>query len=130
MQSFLNQRKPTKSEYSIYSGNRIGSGVEAIGTYRLILRFGFVLDFEITFYVPSFSKNLISVSRLVLYGFSFNFVGTSLHLLKDNVILGDDILNDGLFRLYLNPFLYYSLMTMHDNIGIKCSVINERSSIL
>jgi len=51
-------------------------------------------------------------------------------LLKDNVIVGNGILDDGLFRLYLNPSLYYSLMTMHGNVGIKRSVINERSSIL
>ena len=51
-------------------------------------------------------------------------------MLKDNVIVGDGILDDGLFKLYLNPSLYYSLMTMHGNVGINHSIINERSSIL
>ena len=130
MQSFLNQRKPTKSEHFIYSGNQIGLLVKAFDTYILVLRSGFVLDLERTFYVPSFSRNLILVSRLVLHGFSFSFVGTSLHLLKDNVVVRNCILDDGLFRLYLNPSLYYRLMTMHDNVGIKRSVINEKSFIL
>ena len=98
--------------------------------YSDILRPSYVLDLERTFCVPSFSRNLISVSRLVLHGFSFTFVGTSLHLLKDNIVVGDGILDDGLFRFYLNSSLYFSLTTMHDNIGIKRSVINERSSIL
>ena len=130
MQGFLNQRKPIESERSIYSGNRIGSHVEAISTYRFVLRSGFVLDLERTFYVPSFSRNLISVSRLVPHGFSFNFVGTSLHLLKDNAVISDGTLDDRLFRLNLNPSLYYSIATMHGNVGIKRSVINEKSSIL
>ena len=62
MQGFLNQRKPTESECSIYSGNQISSHVEVVGTYRLVLRSGFVLNLEKTFFVPSFSRNLISVS--------------------------------------------------------------------
>ena len=44
MQGFLNQRKPTETERSIYSGNWISSHVEAVGTYRLVLRSGFVLN--------------------------------------------------------------------------------------
>ena len=119
MQGFLNQKKQAESECSIYSGNRKGSHVEAVGTYV------FVLDLGRTFYVPSFSRNLISALRLVLHGFSFNFIGTSLRMLKDIVIVGDGILDEGLFRLYLNLSIYYSLTTMHDNVGIKRSVINE-----
>ena len=69
--------------------------METIRTYRLVLRFGFVLDLERIFYVPSFSRNLIAISRLLPYGFSFNFVGTSFHLIIDNVIVGDGILDDG-----------------------------------
>ena len=130
MQGFLNQRKPTKSECSIYSGNQIISHVEAIGTYRLVLRSSFVLNLEKTFFVPSFSRNLISVSRILPYSFSFKFVGISFHLIKDNVIVGDGILDNGLFKLYLNPSFNHSLTTMHGNVGIKRGVINEKSSIL
>ena len=87
MQGFLNQRKPTESERSICSGNRISSHVEAIVTYRLVLRSGFVLDLERNFFVPSFSRNLISVLRLLPYGFSFKFVGISFHLIKTMSLL-------------------------------------------
>ena len=44
MQGFLNQRKLTESERSIYSGNRISSHVEVVGTYKIVLRSGFVLN--------------------------------------------------------------------------------------
>ena len=65
LQSLQNLRKPVGSEQSILSGNKMGSHVEAIGTCYLTLSSGFVLELEKTFYVPSFYRNLISVSRLV-----------------------------------------------------------------
>ena len=72
-----NLRNLVGSELSILSGNKIGSHVEAIGTCMLTLGSGFVLVVERTFYVPSFSRNLIFVSRRVPLGFPFTF--------KDNV---------------------------------------------
>ena len=61
------------SELSILSGNKMGSHVEGIGTCTLTLSNGFVLVLERTFYVLSFSRNLIFVSRLVPLGFFFYF---------------------------------------------------------
>ena len=93
-----------KSELSIYSRNRKSSHVKAVGTYRLVLRFGSVLDLERTFYVPFFSRNLISISRLLPYGFSFKFASISFHLIKDNDVVGDGILDNGLFKLWTRIF--------------------------
>ena len=70
LQGLQNLRKPMGSEKIILSGNKMGSHVEAIGTCYLTLNSGFVLELEKTFYVPSFSRNLISVSRLVPFGYS------------------------------------------------------------
>jgi hypothetical protein len=39
------------------------SKIEVVGTFRLVLKFGLILDLENVFYVPSFSWNLISISR-------------------------------------------------------------------
>ena len=67
-----NLRRPVSEQY-IYSGGKMSSHVEAIRTCSLVLSNGFILRLENTFYVPSFSKNLISVSRFAPLGFSFNF---------------------------------------------------------
>ena len=64
--------------------------------------------------------------RLLPYGFSFKFVGISFHLIKNNVVVGDGILDDGLFKLDLNPSFNHSLTTMHGNVCIKHGVINEK----
>ena len=69
------------SERYIYSIGRSNSHVEAIGTCSLELSSGFVLLLEKTFHVPSFSRNLISVSTLVPLGISYNFKDTSFTLL-------------------------------------------------
>jgi hypothetical protein len=49
--------------------------VEAMRTFRLILKFRFSLDLKNIFYVPSFSRNFISILKYynISYGFSFNW---------------------------------------------------------
>ena len=47
--------------------------MEAISTCSLVLSSGFILELAKAFYVPSFSRNLISTSRLIPLGFSFSF---------------------------------------------------------
>lgn len=39
--------------------------VQDVGTFKLILKIGYVLDLKETFYIPLFSKNLAFVARLV-----------------------------------------------------------------
>lgn len=54
---------------SIYSSSRICLHEEAMGTFRLVLKFVFILDLENIFYVSSFSRNLVSISKLINVGF-------------------------------------------------------------
>ena len=62
----------------------IQSSVEAVGTFRLVLRFGFYFNFENIFYVPTFSRNLISSTHLSLLGFKFVFEHTTCNIYKNN----------------------------------------------
>ena len=128
LQGMQNLRKPVGSEQSILSGNKMGSHVEAIGTCILTLSSGFVLKLERTFYVPSFSRNLISVSRLVPFGYSFNFKDTSFRLLYNSDCVGNSILFDGLYRIFLKNNDTHS--SMHIYTSTKMCNINEDSSIL
>ena len=97
LQGMQNLRKSVGSELSILSGNKMGSHEEAIGTCTLTLSNGFVLVLERTFYVPSFSRNLISVSRLVPLGFSFTFQDNVFNLFYKSNHMGTSILADGLY---------------------------------
>ena len=68
-------------EQYIHLEGRSSSHVEAIGTCNLELSSGFILKLKKTFYVPSFSMNLISVSALVPFGISCNLLDTGFNFL-------------------------------------------------
>jgi hypothetical protein len=128
LQGLQNLRKPVGSEQSILSGNKMGSHVEAIGTFYLTLSSSFVLELEKTFYVPRFSRNLISVSRLVPFGYSFNFSEISFSLFYKSDCVGNGILSDGLYCINLQNNITYD--SMHVNTSTKRCVINDDSSKL
>jgi len=87
----------------------MSSHMEAIGTCSLVLS-GFILCLENTFYVPSFSKNLISVSKLAPLGFSFNFSDFGLSLISKSRIIGSCALLDGLYFIELQNDVAYNFM--------------------
>ena len=83
---------------------------------------------EKTFYVPSFSRNLISISSLLPLGFSFSFSDSDFSLSNKSKVIGYGTLSDGLFHIQLqNNFTYNS---MHVTAGLKRCVMNEESSML
>ena len=47
--------------------------IKVIGTLRLILDIGFIMDLVDTIYVPIFTRNLILVPRLDSYGYELKF---------------------------------------------------------
>ena len=106
----------------------MSSHVEAIGTCSLVLSSGFILELEKTFYVPSFSRNLISISRLVSLGFSFNFSDSGFSLSNKSKVIGYGTLFDGLFHIQLQNDITYN--SMHVTAGLKRCVMNEESSML
>ena len=81
MQGYLSTRKPKESERFVYMGNRLKAEVVAVGTYRLILETGHQMDLEDTFYVPSISRNLVSLPKLDRVGYSVLFNCGKLNLM-------------------------------------------------
>ena len=128
LQGLQNLRKLMGSVLTILSRNKMCWHIEAIGTCKIALSSGFVLDLVKTFYVPSFSRNLISVSRLVPLGYSFNFSDNKLGLFYNSDLVGYGILSDSLYCLDLQNDT--SLTAVHVNVGMKFCVVNEDSSML
>ena len=125
LQGMRNLRKPMGSEQNVLSGNKVGSHVESIRTCSLVLDNGYVLDLERTFYIPIFSRNLISVSRLVPLGYSFKFLNYTFSLFCKFVLTGNGVLSNGIFSINLQ---YNEVL--HTHIGNKQCIMNEDSSIL
>ncbi|KAG6467894.1 hypothetical protein ZIOFF_072458 [Zingiber officinale] len=69
----LFRAKLNKGERNILVGNGNKVPVEVAGTLSLVLESGFKLNLFDTVYVPSITRNLISVFRLVAYGYSILF---------------------------------------------------------
>ena len=128
LQGLENLRKPMGSEQFIYSGSKMSAHVEAVGTCNLVLSSGFIMHLEKTFYVPSFCKNLIYISRLAPLGFYFNFSDFSFTLTNKYEIVGFGELCNGLYSTNLpNDATYNSI---HVFVGLKQCVVNEDSSML
>ncbi|RVW28514.1 Retrovirus-related Pol polyprotein from transposon TNT 1-94 [Vitis vinifera] len=100
MLGMQNLRKPVTSEQFILSRNKMGSHVEAIGTF----------------------------SRRVPFGYSFHFSETSFSLIYKSDCVGNGILSDGLYCIFLQNDTTHN--SLHVQTGIKRCVVNEDSSTL
>ena len=70
MQGCLSCRKPNDGERYIFVGDGKKVEVEAIGAFRLFLKSGTYLDLNETYVVPSFQRNLVSISILDKFGYT------------------------------------------------------------
>ena len=111
-------------------GNRGKALVEGVDTYRLILEIRNYLDMYQTLYVPTISHNLISLPKLDIAGFSCKFGSRSFSLFKYNSFINSGILYDDLYKLKLDSNFAETLLTMHHNIRIKWSLVDESSAYL
>lgn len=67
------------------------------------LETSFQIVLEKTFYVPSFRRNLISISYLDKFGYRFNIGNGKVHLVSNSQIIGKFSLSNNLYRLCLSP---------------------------
>ena len=130
MQGYLLTKTPKESERFVYMGNRLKAEVVAVGTYRRILETGHQMDLEDTFYVPSISRNLVSLSKLDRVGYSVLFNCGKLNLMFNSKVIGSGNLCDGLYKITLNHEFAQLLVTLQSNICLTRGLINEKSSIL
>ena len=93
---------PSDDERFIFVGDGKRVAVETIGTFRLQLKTGFYLDLFETFVVPSFRRNLISISSLDKFGFSCSFGNNKVSLYQNSNLIGSGSLIDNLYMLDVN----------------------------
>jgi transposase InsO family protein len=130
LQGCLNCRKPSDDERFIFVGDGNKVEVEAIGTYRLLLKSGFYLNLYETFVVPSFRRNLISISALDKYGFICTFGNGKFSLFHDSKQVGSGFLSvyDNLYSLDINSSYIEALHV--DTNSKKRKLTNENSATL
>ena len=92
MQRFLTIQTISPNEKFIFIGNEVKALVEIVETYCLKRNTGPRLDLLETPYVPSLSRNLVSLSKLDVTAYSFNFGNGYFNLFKHNHLIGTGIL--------------------------------------
>ena len=130
MHGFLTTRTINPNEKFFFMGNKEKVPVEAVGTYRLILDIRYHLDLMDTFYIPSITRNLISLSKLHVVRYSFKFGNGCFSLFKCTFMIRSGTLYDDLYKLNLDNLYVETLMTLHHNVGTKHSLVDEQSAYL
>jgi len=125
MQGFLTTRTINPNEKFVFMHNKEKVLVEAVGTYRLILNTEYHLDLIDTFYVPSITRNFIFLSKLHVDRYSFKFGNGCFNLFKSTFMIWSGTLYDGLYKLNLDNLYAKTFMTLHHNISIKSSLVDE-----
>ena len=103
IQGFINRGKPNQDESRLTVGNNEKADVVFVGDVILILDSGFRLMLKDTFYVPSFRRNLVSVSCFDKYDYSFEIKSNAISLFLDSNKVGCCYMSNGLYRLCLSP---------------------------
>ncbi|CAD5164600.1 unnamed protein product [Musa acuminata subsp. malaccensis] len=85
-------------------GNRLKAKVISMGTYRLRLETGHLMDLVDTCYVPTISRNLVSLSRIGELGYCLSFGSSTLSIFYDSIKVGSGILCDAIdtLEVYIN----------------------------
>lgn len=130
MQGCLNYRKPTDAERYIFVGDGKSIEVQAIAHFRLLLKTGYYLDLLDTFVVPSFRRNLISVSVLDKLGYYCSFGN-----MKFSMSINSNVVGTGLLNVFDNLYLLETIAsynaTLHvESRGTKRKLTKENSASL
>ncbi|CAJ2653575.1 unnamed protein product [Trifolium pratense] len=116
MQGCLWSRPPSDAKRFIYVGDGNKVAVEAIGTFRLLLKTDFHLDLVETFVAPSIRRNLISISILDKFGYTCSFGNNKFSLSYDSNVVGYGSLNDNLYMLDIEcPYNKIMQVESHGN---------------
>jgi hypothetical protein len=110
LQRFYTRRTLRRGERSIRVANDVEAEVEAIRELPLELNNGFILHLHNVLYVPSLSRNLISVSCLDDDGYDCQFGNRQCLILFDNKVVGLAFRRDKFYML-----------SMHENVNVVCN---------
>src|SRR3954462_4928949 len=126
----LISQAPSDGERYIVGGDDELIKVEAIAQFRLLLSTGHYLEMKDTFVVPSFRRNLVSVTVLDKSGFYCSFENGMFSLSKDSNVIGNGILSyyDNLYSLDIAASYKETLHV--DKRGAKRKLSNEHSAKL
>ena len=113
MQGCLSYRKPNDGERYIFVGDGKKVEVEAIGTFRLLLKIGTYLDLNETYVVPSFRRNLVSISILDKFGYTCSFGNNKFSLFQNS-----NLFSTGSLSYVDNLYMLDTISSYHETLQL------------
>ena len=106
VQDLSRSRRLARGEVDLRVGNGARVAALAVGTYVLTLPSGLVLELDNCYFVPTITRNLISVSCLDKKGFSFIIKDKCCSIYLNEIFYGSAQLSNGLYVLDLEDPIY------------------------
>ncbi|GJS15307.1 zinc finger, CCHC-type containing protein [Tanacetum coccineum] len=105
-----------------------GCANEAIGSFNLILPNGLIIVLDNCHFAPSFTRGVVSISRLVNNGYIHTFTNYGISVSKDNVFYFNAIPCDGIYEvdmhnLYLNDSSMYNVSNKRAKHALESSYL-------
>jgi hypothetical protein len=131
MQGMSTSRILTRGARTIKVANGVEAAVEAIGDLPIKLKDGLTLQLHDVLYVPSLSRNLISVSCLADYGFECKFSAQHCSIKLNNMVVGLAIRQDKLYMLSIhdNSTEFVDYVCENANVVSSTNVSKKRKRI-
>ena len=102
VQGLRNRKTLAKGEVDLRVGNGARVTALEIGDLDLTLPSGLVILLKNCYYVPSMSRNIISISCLDMDGFSFIIQNNMISIHREGIFYGNGLLSNGLYILNLD----------------------------
>ncbi|GJY14199.1 hypothetical protein Tco_0383508 [Tanacetum coccineum] len=92
-------RKLKHEALNLYIGNGMRAAVEAIGSFDLILPSCLIIVLDNCHFVPSGTRGVVLIFRLVKNGYIHTFTNYGISVSKDNVFYFNTIPRDGIYEI-------------------------------
>ncbi|KAI3708868.1 hypothetical protein L2E82_38397 [Cichorium intybus] len=102
LQGFKRSRRLKANEVVLRVGNSARVAVDSIGSFDLLLPSGLYLTLLNVYYVPSLTRNIISVAKLRQYGFNLCFINDDICVSKNNVFYFEARPLNGIYEVNLD----------------------------
>ncbi|GKD01392.1 retrotransposon protein, putative, ty1-copia subclass [Tanacetum coccineum] len=108
-------RKWKHGALSLYVGNGMRAGVEAIRSFDLVLPSGLIIVLDNFHFAPTITRGVVSISRLVDNGYIHTFTNYGIFVSKDNVFYFNAIPLDGIYEIDMHNLYPNTGETLYPN---------------
>ena len=119
---YVDYRRVPRGTHKVFVGNGTSEDSIGVGLYQLHLSSGRTLLLHDILHVPRIQHNLLSVTALISFGFSFEFSNNGLIIFANGILYGHRSFMDGFIKLDLN-------VSSHSSVNSASSYVISSNNI-